>query len=108
MLAVLTDAINILGIYRVSANHRKRNSFNEASSWVFGRGIEGPMSFDHVCDALGVDAKSLRRRLSELVSHQGGILLRLRHKEGGRMQRLTINRRRVRRRTHQGSSGCAD
>src|SRR6266446_10548547 len=76
MLAVLADAINVLGSAD-SSNLRKRNSFNEASSWVFADGVTSPLSFDNVCNALGVDAESLRRRLSELVSEHGGILLRL-------------------------------
>jgi hypothetical protein len=104
MLAVLADAINVLGDSRVSPNRRKRKSFNEASSWVFANGITSPLSFDHVCDALGVDAESLRRRLSELVSGHGGTLLRLRLKEGGRMQCMKVNRvRRSRSRAQQGS-----
>ena len=82
MLAVLIDAINVLGDYRVSPNRRKRNSFNEASSWVFAKNITSPLSFDHVCDALSVNAESLRRRLSELLSEHGSTLLRLRLKEG--------------------------
>ena len=108
MLAVLANAINILRDYRVSPSNRKLSSFNEAASWVFADGIEGPMSFDQVCDALGVNAESLRRRLSEVVLQQGGNLLRMRLKEGGRMQCMAVNRRRVRRRAHLGSSGCAD
>jgi hypothetical protein len=108
MLAVLIDAINVLGDSRVSPNRRKRNSFNEASSWVFADGITSPLSFDHVCDALSVDAESLRRRLSELLSEHSGNLLRLRLKEGGRMQCMTVNRvRRSRRRAHQARSGRA-
>src|SRR5260370_41525570 len=107
MLAVLADAINVLGSAD-SSNLRKRNSFNEASSWVCVDGVTSPLSFDNVCHALGVDAESLRRRLSELVSEHGGTLLRLRLKEASRMQRLTVNRvRRRRPRTHQGRSGCA-
>jgi hypothetical protein len=102
MLAVLADAINVLGNYRVSPNRRKRNSFNEASSWVFAKSITSPLSFDHVCDALSVNAESLRRRLSEFVS-DGSTLLRLRLKEASRTQCLTVNRiRRSRRRAHQG------
>src|SRR5712664_1082025 len=100
MLAVLADAINVLGSAD-SSNLRKRDSFNEASSWVFSNGITSPLSFDHVCNALGVDIESLRRRLSELVSEHGGTLLRLRLKEASRMQRLTVNRvRRSRRPAH--------
>jgi hypothetical protein len=103
MLAVLADAINVLGNSRLSPNRRKRNSFNEASSWVFAKGITSPLSFDHVCDALSIDAEGLRKRLSELVS-EGSTLLRLRLKEASRrMQCLTVNRvRRSGRRAHQG------
>ena len=100
MLAVLADAINVLGSTD-SSNLRKRNSYNEAWSWVFAKRITSSLSFDHVCDALGVDAESLRRRLSELVSEQGGSLLRLRLKEASRMQRPAVIRvRRSRRRAH--------
>ncbi len=107
MLAVLADAINVLGSAD-SSNLRKRNSFNEASSWVFADGVTSPLSFDNVCNALGVDAESLRRRLSELVSEHGGTLLRLRLKEASRMQRLTVTPvRRSRLRARQGRSGCA-
>jgi hypothetical protein len=100
MLAILADAINVLGSAD-SSNLRKRNSFNEASSWVFASGITSSLSFDRVCDALGINAESLRRRLSELVSEHGGSLLRLRLKEAGRMQRPAVIRvRRSRRRAH--------
>jgi len=100
MLAVLADAINVLGSTD-SSNLRKRNSFNEAWSWVFAKRITSSLSFDHVCDALGINAESLRRRLSELVSEHGGTLLRLRLKQAGRMQRPTVTRvRRSRRRAH--------
>ena len=103
MLAVLIDAINVLGDSRVSPNRR-----NDASSWVFADGLTSPLSFDHVCDALSVDAESLRRRLSELLSEHSGTLHRMRVKEAGRMQCLTVNRaRRSRRRARQGRGGRA-
>jgi hypothetical protein len=107
MLAVLIDAINVLGDCGDSPNRRKSNQFNEASSWIFAdRSITSPLSFDHVCDALSVDAESLRRRLSKLLSECSGRLLRLRLKGGGRMQCVTVNRahRRVRR-AHQDRRG---
>ena len=107
MLAVLADAINVLGSTD-SSNLGKRNSFKEASSWVFADGGTSPLSFDHVCNALGMDVQSLRRRLSELVSEHGGSLLRLRLKEASRMQRLTVSRvRRSRGGARPGRSGCA-
>ena len=92
MLAVLSDAINVMREYRVSPNRDKRNSFNEASSWVFAHRIGSSLSFDHVCDALGLNAESLRRRLSELVSEHGGNLPKLRLREQGRTQSLTVTR----------------
>ena len=95
MLAVLLDAINIVRDCRHSTSPRKRKSFTEASAWIFDEGVEGPMSFDHVCDALGVSAASLRSWLSQ----QGSSLCRLRLKEAGRIQRVTAHRgRRIRRR----------
>jgi hypothetical protein len=96
MLAVLADAINVVQEYGSSSNLRKRNSFNEAWSWIFTTGITCQLSFDNVCDALGMDAKGLRWRLSELVAGRGGAPMRLRLKEASRTQRLTVNR--VRRR----------
>ena len=93
MLAVLIDAINVLG---VSPNRRKSNSFNDASSWVFAKDVKSPLSFDHVCDSLSLNAERLRGRLSDLLSEHIGTLIRLRVKAGGRMQRVTINRTRGR------------
>jgi hypothetical protein len=99
MLAVLTDAINLLG--STSSSNLRRRSYNEAWSWVFAKRRTSSLSFDHVCDALGINAESLRRRLSELVSEHGGTLLRLRLKEATRMQRVTVDRvRGTRRRAH--------
>jgi hypothetical protein len=96
MLAVLADAINVVQEFGGASSLRKRNSFNEAWSWFFANGVSCPLSYDSVCDALGIDAKGLRWRLSELVAGRGGAPLRLRLKEASRMQRLTVNR--VRRR----------
>ena len=90
MLAVLADAINVLGSTD-SSKHRRRNSFNEAWCWVFAKGRTSSLSFDHVCEALGLDAESLRRHLSASVSEHG-YLPRLRLKEQGRMQGPTLNR----------------
>lgn len=92
MLAVLADAINVLGEYRASPDRNRRRSFNEASSWVFVNGIASPLPFDHVCDALGVDAENLRKRLSVWVSEPGGNLPKLRLREVGRRNGPIINR----------------
>src|SRR5208282_4241793 len=103
MLAILADALNVLSGYRASPNPLKRKSFNEARRWVFARGITSPLSFNHVCDGLGMNVESLRKRLSGLFSGRGSTLLRLKPKQTTRMQGLTVNSvRRERRRPRQG------
>jgi hypothetical protein len=96
MLAVLADAINVVQECRGSVSLRKRSSFREAWNWIFTTGVRCPLSFDNVCDALGMNADGLRWRLSELTQGRGAAPTRLRLKEASRMQRLTVNR--VRRR----------
>jgi len=96
MLAVLADAINVVQECSDSASQRKRTSFREAWNWIFTSGVRCPLSFENVCDALGMNAEGLRWRLSELVHGRGGTPMRLRLKEASRRQRLTVNR--VRRR----------
>jgi hypothetical protein len=96
MLAVLADAINVVQEFHGSQNLRKRTCFSEAWNWIFSRGAKSPLSFDIVCDALGMDPEGLRWRLRELVTSGRVSPFRLRLKEASRMQRLTVNR--VRRR----------
>src|SRR5260370_42106722 len=93
MLAVLADAINLLGSTG-SANLRRR-SYNEAWSWVFAKRITSSLSFDHGRDALGINAESLGRHLSEVVSELGGTLLRVRLKEAIRRKRPSVLRVRL-------------
>ena len=96
MLAVLADAINVVQEFGGSSSLRKRNSFSEAWNWILHQGVSCPLSFDSVCDALGIDAEGLRWRLS------AGRRPR-RHSapsaaEGSEpVQRLTVNRVRRRR-----------
>jgi hypothetical protein len=106
MLAVLADAINIVQELHGSPTARKKSSFAEAWNWIFATGVRCALSFENVCDALGIDAGALRWRLNALVTGAvpGARLtpLRLRLKEASRMQRLTVNRvrRRDSRRVH--------
>ncbi|MHB8381905.1 MAG: hypothetical protein ACYDC3_06140 [Candidatus Binataceae bacterium] len=101
MLAVLADAINIVQDFHHSASARKRGPFGEAWSWIFAHGAKCPLAFESVCDALGIDAEALRWRLRALVSGEGkdtrAAPMRLRLKEASRVQRLTVNRVRRRR-----------
>ena len=103
MLAVLADAINIVQDFHHSETARKRGPFGEAWSWIFAHGVTCPLAFESVCDALGIDAEALRWRLRALVSATGPNARiapqRLRLKEASRVQRLTVNRVRRRRKT---------
>ena len=97
MLAVLADAINILHDGRGSLSARKRRLFIDAARWVMTRGTNVPFSFDNVCDALEISAEALRNRLSALGTGAAGSqlpLARLRLKEAGRLQHITVNRNR--------------
>ncbi len=103
MLAVLADAINVVQDFHHSETARKRGPFTEAWNWIFARGPKCPLAFESVCDALGIDAEALRWRLRAMVSGNdtGARVapLRLRLKEASRVQRLTVNRIRRRRRS---------
>ena len=95
MLAVLADAINIVrGGYR-SGSEDRRTSFAEAKDWIFQTECRCPLAFEHVCDALGIDAPALRGRIASMISGASDALSvprRLRLTEGGRVQRLlTLN-----------------
>jgi len=60
-------------------------------------GSSVPFSFDNVCDALEISSEALRHRLSGLVAGAADSrlpLARLRLKEAGRLQHMTVNRSR--------------
>lgn len=83
MLALLADAINVLGKGGRPQNGENRSHFNQAWLWIFADRVVS-VSFNDVCDALGLNAQCLRRRLAELVAGNGGNLRRLRLKEHAR------------------------
>ncbi|HVB82253.1 MAG TPA: hypothetical protein VNE82_20160 [Candidatus Binataceae bacterium] len=97
MLAVLADAINILHDGRGALSARRRRLFIEAARWVMAQGGKVPFSFDNVCDALEISSEALRYRLSSLAAGAADArlpLARLRLKEAGRLQHITVNRSR--------------
>lgn len=98
MLAVLADAINILHDWRTSGSVRKRRLFADAVRWVTTRENNVAFSFDNVCDALEINSEALRRRLSHIIAGSPAdsrpSLARLRLKEAGRLQHMTVNRSR--------------
>jgi len=104
MLAVLADAINIVQDFHLSGSVRKRAAFEEAWAWIFSKSVACPLSFQNVCDALGIECEALRWRLQQLISGAtpGNRVtpLRLRLKEASRVQRLTVNRVRRRSKRH--------
>ncbi len=107
MLAVLADALNIIYTWREAPELRKQRLFAEATEWIFAVSNNWPFSFDNVCAALGIDAGAVRSRvlrgeaLGAPISSAFGPG-RLRVKEAGRTQRITVNR--VRKRSRRSSS----
>ena len=95
MLAVLVDAINLLQSARGANGTRRSSVYSEARQWVFAPNNEHAFSFNNVCEGLGIDPAMLRERLGNLGSRTAPIRLRL--KESGRAQRVTVNRVRRRR-----------
>jgi hypothetical protein len=64
MLALLADAINVYQQGVVSRNTRKRLLFIDAERWITASArCRHAFSFDTVCDALGINASMLRRRM---------------------------------------------
>jgi hypothetical protein len=60
MVAVLLDALSIFYKTESARDHRRRLEFNEVYSWIYGKNVDSPFSFDNVCGAIGVDAEALR------------------------------------------------
>jgi hypothetical protein len=64
MLALLADAINVYQQGVTSRNTRKRLLFVDAERWITaGVNCRHAFSFDTVCDALGINGATLRRRM---------------------------------------------
>ena len=65
MLALLADAINVYRQGVVSRATRKRILYIDAERWILmsGKPASHAFSFDTVCEALGINAGALRRRL---------------------------------------------
>jgi hypothetical protein len=65
MLALLADAINVFQQGAVSRATRKRLLYIDAERWIMMSGSTAPhaFGFDTVCEALGINASVLRRRL---------------------------------------------
>ncbi len=66
MLALLTDALNVYQKGALSKSSRPRRLFVDAERWILAdQTNSGGFSFVTVCDALGINADLLRRRIIE-------------------------------------------
>jgi hypothetical protein len=63
MIAVLHDALDCLEKYRFATIVRERRLFQQAQRWFRAAGGEWPFSFEYICVALDLDARTVRRRL---------------------------------------------
>jgi hypothetical protein len=63
MLAVLEDAVRCIENGRWQRRFRARRLAAEAGAWVRCDRADWPFSFRNVCEALGIDADAMRRRL---------------------------------------------
>jgi hypothetical protein len=64
MLALLTDAINVYQKGVLSHVTRARRLYVDAERWILADSDSREwLSFDTVCDALGIDSLHLRRRI---------------------------------------------
>ena len=60
MVAVLLDALSIFYKTEGARDHRRLLEFNEVYSWIYGKSVDSPFSFENVCGAIGVDPEALR------------------------------------------------
>ena len=65
MLAVLTDAIECFQKYSGATNRRGRNLFSNAEAWIASRDCSWPYAFEHICEALDINANYLRLGLMQ-------------------------------------------
>ncbi len=64
MLAVLTDAIDILMKGPGVNDPRRTTVFDETVAWFTRDDADWPCSFVNVCDALGIDARAVRAAIT--------------------------------------------
>ena len=63
MMAVLEDALRCFRNHASATDGRRNLQSLEAEEWFCDTRREAPFSFESVCETLGVDPESLRRRL---------------------------------------------
>lgn len=63
MLALLTDAINVYQKGVLSPATRARRLYVDADRWITAERTDGGLAFSTVCEAVGINAALLRRRI---------------------------------------------
>jgi len=63
MLAILQDAIACYRDYLFSQSGKGKRLFDDAETWIMTADADWIFSFDHVCQALGINSEYVRRGL---------------------------------------------
>jgi hypothetical protein len=63
MAAVLEDAILCYRRYMTVHGGKRKNIFRETEDWIFDDSSDWLLSFDSVCEVLGLDPESVRQEL---------------------------------------------
>lgn len=71
MLAILEDAINCYQDNYISRTGKKKRFFDEVREWIVSADGDWVFSFEHVCDALGLNAAYIRRGLLQWKPNLG-------------------------------------
>ena len=69
MLAVLSDAIECFQKYFNATGRRGRLLFANAEAWIASHDSSWPYSFEHICEALNINANYLRIGLMQWRIH---------------------------------------
>jgi len=103
MAALLADAINVFRKGAFSRRARQRLLYIDAERWMAGQGpTSHAFTFETVCDALGIDAALVRRKMIEwkhsMRNESARSTPQLRLKLTPRRQRVSAGRSRAHRR----------
>lgn len=63
MLAILEDAVDCYRKHAAAVDHRGRQLFEEAQSWIDAADSNWLFSFQNICDVLGLDSAYIRSGL---------------------------------------------
>lgn len=66
MLAILEDAVDCYRKHAAARDHRARNLFTEAESWIEAPDSNWLFSFQNICDVLGLESDYIREGLRKI------------------------------------------